>query len=116
MMKPKYAVFSALALVVLYAVSACQALGVPSLKSFNERLAGGYTSVTAVRQTATVLLNAQAISIKDAENVQKTADTAREGLDIATQLGNTPQGQDKLSTTLVILTQAQTYLNSRKPK
>lgn len=112
-MKPRYAAFATLALIAL---TACQSLGVPSPKSFNERLAGGYTSVIGVRQTATTLLTARAISIKDAENIQKTADTAREGLDIAAQLGNTPQGQDRLSTTLIILTQAQTYLNSRKPK
>lgn len=97
----------------LLAMVACTTL-VP--KTFNERLAAGYVTVTSVRQTTTTLLQGGKISSTDAQNVQKQADSVREGLDVARQLKLAlPQaGEDKLTATLAVLTSLQTYLEARQ--
>jgi hypothetical protein len=103
-----------LAATAVAVLSACASLGVPTPKTFSERLAAGYTSVTTTRQTATILLNGQVISSADATNIQKQADVAREGLDVARTL----QGIDaekKLDATLLILDAAHSYLCAKAP-
>lgn len=112
-MKTRYlsALFS-----VLVILSACQVLGTPTPKSYNERLAAGYTTLIAVRTTATSLLQSNFISADDAQHIQDTADKARTGLDLARTFGQTPRGEDKLTSTLIILTELQKYLAARSPK
>lgn len=104
------------AIVLMVAVAlmlpACQML-VP--KTFNERLATGYATVTTVRQTATTLLTSQAISSKDAQNIQNQANAARDGLDVARDIRAAFPGQaeDKLTATIQILTALQKYVESK---
>lgn len=102
-----------LAAVCLIVLAACQTL-IP--KTFNERLATGYVTVTTVRQTTTSLLVARKISADDAQNVQNQANLAREGLDLAQKLNETipMAAEDKLSATLVILQSLESYLAAKK--
>lgn len=101
---------------VLGLLSACAALGIPGAKSFNERLAVGYSTVTTVRQSATTLVQSDAISPEDADNVQKQADHARAGLDIASTLKNVDQqaADARLLSALQILHALEDYLRSRQ--
>lgn len=92
----------------------CQSLGIPVAKSFSERLAAGYASTTSVRTSATALLNGRVITSDDAINIQKQADVAREGLDVARTLPSM-QAEDKLQATLLILQAAQSYLCGKNP-
>jgi hypothetical protein len=100
--------------IVSVGMSACQTIGVPTPQTFSERLATGYSSVTAVRTSAATLLNGRVISSSDAENVQKQADTAREALDIARGLTGV-DAQNKLDSALLILQAAQAYLCKKNP-
>lgn len=93
---------------------ACASLGVPQPKTFNERLAAAYSSVTSVRASTTILLNGGVIGSADAVNVQRQADVAREGLDVARTLP-APQAETKLEATLLILQAAQSYLCAKSP-
>lgn len=102
-------------LVALALLTACAQLGVPTAKNFGERLAVGYIAVAGVRDGATTLLQARKITADDAQNIQKQADTARAGLDIARNLRATNPGaaEDRLSMTITALTALQTYLQAR---
>lgn len=75
------------ALGLLLFVAACAQLGLTAPKSFEEKLAVGYATVTQVRTSAATLVTARKISPDDAQNVQAQADNARTGLDIARRLG-----------------------------
>jgi hypothetical protein len=93
-------------------LAACASIGAPTPQTFNERLAAGYTTVTGVRQAATVLLTSQRITAADAQNVQNQADTARAGLDVAKSMSGTnlPAADTKLTATLTVLQALQAYL------
>lgn len=90
----------------------CAQLGVPTPDTFNQKLAVGVASVTEVRQTATTLLVAGKITSADAENIQKQADTARDGLNVARGLSGTDlsAASNKLTAATAILQALQTYL------
>lgn len=92
---------------------ACQQLGVPSPETFNQKLAVAYTSVTAVRTTATQLLAARKISPDDAENVNASADVARAGLDVARRTSDPAAANAKLTAAVAALTALQTYLATK---
>lgn len=96
--------------------TACAQLGMATPQTFNERLAAGYTSVSAVRDSAATLLTAGKIQVKDAENVQAQADNARAGLDLARGMSGTNPlaANDKLSATISLLTGIQQYLLTRQ--
>ena len=96
---------------------ACAQLGIPPAETFNQRIAVAYSTVTAVRDTATTLLKGKRITVQDAENVQQQADNARSGLDIARTMfadGKTIPADDKLQSVSVALRALQTYLASKK--
>jgi len=95
-------------------LASCTWLGLDSPQTFNERLAVGYTSVTAVRLAATDLLLAKKISVDDAQNVLEQSDNARAGLDIARTLNTVdPEAADRrLQSILTGLKALQAYLNS----
>jgi predicted secreted protein len=101
--------------VAVVALTACAALGISTPDTFNGRLASGYVTVTTVRQAGTSLLTSGKITVKDAENIQKQADTARDGLDVARSIHDTlpKQAEDKLATTLVILNALSGYVKSK---
>lgn len=108
-MKPKY-----LLPFLLLLLAGCAALGVPTPKSFNERVAAGYVAAAGLRTSAATLLNGGVISSKDAENVQKQADVAREGLDVARTLP-AADAENKLQATLALLNAAKGYLCGKNP-
>jgi hypothetical protein len=54
-----------------------------AVQSFDQRLASGYTSVTAVRTTATAAIDAGRVSSAQGENVLAITDQARKVLDAA---------------------------------
>jgi hypothetical protein len=103
-----------LACSLLVFLAGCAVFGVPQPQSFSERLAAGYTSVTTVRHTARILLDGQVISSADATNVQRQADVAREGLNVARSLEGI-DAEKKLEATLLILNSAQAYLCAKAP-
>ncbi len=110
--KAQYA-FLALTLTLL---AACSQLGIPKAETFNQRLAAGYTTVTSVRNSARILLNASAISATDAQNVQDQADQARAGLDLARSMHTAlpDAGEDKLLSAQKILAGLTEYLAQRQ--
>jgi len=112
MRKTSYAAFWAALLVML---TACQTLGVATPQTFNERLAAGYTTVTAARDTTATLLTSGKLSASDAQNTQAQLDNARTGLDLAREIHatNPPAGDAKLDAIVTGLTALQAYLQSR---
>lgn len=104
-------------LAAILVLAGCAAFGVPSPKSFSEKLATGYSNVTTLRQTTTILLNNRVITAKDAQNIQNNANTVRDGLDVARDLyAVRPQdGVDRLEVALVSLQALQRYVD-RKSK
>lgn len=92
-------------------LASCASLG------FNERMAYGYSAVTAARDTAGELLDAGTISADDAANVQAQADNLRAGLDIARSVyaADPTAGSDKLTAALAGLDALSVYLRSREP-
>lgn len=101
-----------IAVFVLTLVSACASIGLSTTPSFNEGMAIGLTTVTTVRTTATTLLNAKKLSADDGDNVLKTTDAARTGLDVARRLSATDlkSAQGKLDAVRAVLTAQQAYL------
>ena len=97
-------------------LTGCAVLGGPTPETFNQKLAVGYSTVTAVRSTATQLLQAKKIGSVDAQNVQKQADTAREGLDVAREVGKVDlkAGDLKLTSVTTALQALQRYLVSKQ--
>lgn len=95
----------------------CAQIGIQP-QTFNEKLAVAVTSVTAIRASATALVQAKKITADDGQNVQNQADTARQGLDLARTINATnPQGAaDKLGAASAVLTALQGYLASKGAK
>lgn len=98
---------------MVFAISACDS--VPKPKTFNESAAVAIVTVTQVRETATALLVAKKITVEDARNVQKQADNARSGIEVARALYKADPfaGQMELSTVVKGLTILQQYLTTR---
>lgn len=96
----------------------CAQLGVPTPDTVNQKIAVATVTVTSVRNTAATLVTAGKISPDDAENVQKQADTAREGLNVARTLGGKdPLAADnKVEAVTVILKALQSYLLTKQGK
>lgn len=89
---------AAAALVALVAI-ACAGAG------FNERLAGGYSAVGFSRDAAGALLDAQAIDVAQAEELQAQADNLRGALDIAREVStyDLSTAEAKLAATLAAI-------------
>ncbi len=94
---------------------ACAQVGLPTAETFNQKLAVGYGTVTQIRSSALTLLQTKKINADDAQNIQNTADRAREGLDIARTLSATDltAANNRLQMATTILTAAQAYLSTR---
>lgn len=95
-------------------LTSCAQLGVPKAETFNERLAVAYGTVTEVRKASTTLLQAKKISADDHENIEKQADNARAGLDIARKLPDPKAADAKLASVRSALTALQNYLATKK--
>jgi len=93
----------------------CAALDLEQPKTFNERLAAGYTTVTSVRDLTGSLLQADKITPEDAQQSQNQADNARAGLDIARSVHATDPtaGDAKLGSIITALNALSGYLISR---
>lgn len=75
-----------LAALLLSSCAMLQNMGLPAAETFNQKLVVGYSSVTQIRETATVLVQSGKISPDDAQQVQISADAARMGLDTARKM------------------------------
>lgn len=76
----------------LVALTACAALGVPKLHSFDEKVAGGYTAITTARTGALELLQAHEIMPSAARDANAKLDQLRGGLDLAERVHRTDPG------------------------
>jgi hypothetical protein len=114
-MRPDRSTIAAL-LLILMALSACAQLGIPSPKTFDERLVAGYATNTAVRESATELLKAKKISSSDAQHVLDATRNARQGLDIAKQLkAQDPKSAEaKLKAVRLTIDAVNNYLKSKE--
>jgi hypothetical protein len=96
-------------------LAACVSLEAP--KSFNERLAYGYASVSASRATATAMLERGRISVEEARNAQALADQSRAALDIARGTygsGDVSTAEGQLQLALTVLTSLETFLKEKQ--
>lgn len=107
--------YAALALLSVV-LTACAAMGVPPPETFNQKVAVAYATTTAVRTTATALVEARKISADDAMNVQTSADAARAGIDVARKVhaADPGAGNARLNAVMEGLKALSTYLASRK--
>jgi len=101
--------------VPILGMAACEKIGVPVAKTFNERTALALTQVTAVRESAAALLTADKIKADDAENINKQADYAREAVDLAVTFHATDptQAENRLAAAQAVVSALRTYLESR---
>lgn len=119
--------------VTLGMLQGCATLGVPAAKTFEERLAVGYATVTSVREAALTFLRDKADDAQneedpakrdallkqasdDAQNIQDQADEARRALDISRSLKGVDfkAADARLASTLQVLSALQTYLEGRR--
>ena len=75
-----------LTFVAMVVLAGCASLGLPQPQSFNQRLVVAYSTVTAVYNTTTVLVERGSMSGEEAVEVIEQADDLREGLDAAREL------------------------------
>lgn len=101
--------------ILLYALAGCAALGLSAPETFNQKLIVAYSTVTAVNNTAANLLNLRIITADDGENVLKSTDAAKAGIDVSRVIYRMdPTTADaKLNSVRVALTALQTYLATR---
>lgn len=93
----------------------CGSLGIPKAETFAQKLAGGYVTVSGIREGTLLLGQAGRITKDDAQNVQDQADNLRAGLDVADTLRSTQPAAagQKLSATLAALRALDAYVTSR---
>lgn len=97
-------------------LAACAQLGAPAPETLPQRIAVTVSTVTAVRESATSLLVAKRISVADAENVQRQADTVVAGAQVARSLASAdPAAADaKLQQVRAVLLALQSYLLAKE--
>lgn len=100
---------------ILFLLTGCSTLGIPTADTFNARLAVGYSTVTTVRLTAKTLLDSQRITAEDGQNVLDQTNHARAGLDIARKLAavDLKQADAKLTAIRITLDALKEYLDKR---
>lgn len=96
-------------------LTACASLGLAPAKTLSDRLAYGYSTLSAVQYAAATATTAGELSYSDAEDVLKLADQSRVLLDGAKAvLATDPEAAaTKLSLAVAILTQLQSYMRSK---
>lgn len=107
---------TALLIISLFLIAGCASVGLPTAETFNQKLAVGYGTVAQIRTTTAQLVNAKKLGSADAQNVQDQADTARKGLDLASELSKSDlaAANSRLVMVTTILQAAQTYLSSKQ--
>lgn len=96
-------------------LSACTSLGLTPAKSLSDRIAYGYSTLSAVQFAAANATNAGELSASDAEAVLKLADQSRVLLDGAKALlaSDPKAAATKLDLAVAVLTQIQNYLRAK---
>lgn len=105
--------------IALLVLAGCAQIGVAPPQSFDQQLAYGYGTITAVRTSAAQALQSQTIQVADAQQVLTATDTARTGLDAAkaaSGLGDTTTATGKLTAAMAVLTQVQQFLTTKGVK
>jgi hypothetical protein len=95
----------------------CKSTGLTTPQNTEQKIAYGYSTVTAVRTTAADLLEAGKISVDTAKTVQDSADLARATLDQAkafTAAGDTNKANQSLAAATSLLNSLQQLLATRK--
>jgi len=107
-----------LSALVLTVLTACASLGLAKPESFNEKASVAISSVTAVRQTAAALLQADKITAADAQNIQNQANNARAGITVAIAINATDPkaAENRLTAVLVGLNAITAYLATQQGK
>jgi hypothetical protein len=94
---------------VTMSLHGCAQLGVTQAKTFNENVAYAMAQTTALREAATVSLNAGQLSVEDAEYVLQLTDRSRTMIDAA-RVAHT---EGRMQLVINVLTQLQAYLNAK---
>lgn len=107
--------FTHVAMVAVLSLVACSSVGLPEARTFMERSAVAYGTVTAVRNTTTDLLVAKKLGYSDARNVLRQTDIARTGIDaaVAAYTQSPAEGETKLEAASRILRDLQSFLQLR---
>lgn len=107
-----------LPLSLLLLLCSCSSLGLAPAQGFDQKLAYAEQVDTSVLTASTAALRAGEISSADQQQVITMADQAKALIDSAKLLSSTDptQANAKLALASAVLTQIQTYLNSRKGK
>jgi hypothetical protein len=98
-------------------IAGCAALGLAPAQTFEQKLAYGYGTYTAVQQAATQALADHVLSSADGGQVLKLADESRTLLDgarAANKVGDLTTANGKLALATQVLVQLQTYLRSKQ--
>lgn len=97
---------------ILILIAGCASIAKP--QSFDQQLAYVQSGITSVRQTATDLLRRDRITPSKALQINAEADKARAYVRVARGLGDVPEGRDKLSLAVSILTSIEAELKSHE--
>lgn len=97
------------------ALVACQTIGVPAPKGFDQQLAEAYGTHTAVVSATATALASGAITSSEAQAVQTQAIASRALLDAAraAESSNPAGASNNLALAVTALTALQTYLNAQ---
>lgn len=91
----------------------CAQLGVPTPGTLNQKIAVALSANTAVRQTATTLLQAKKLDAADGQNILTATDNARAGIDVARKLGPVDAG-NRLTAIQATLQALSAYLATKQ--
>lgn len=108
---------SFLFLLFAFVLSSCAQLGLKAPETFNQKVAVAYGTITQVRESATMLLEQNKITVQDAQHVQTTADTARQGIEAARMMhaqGSLAPAEQKIAMVRTVLQALSAYLASRQ--
>lgn len=106
----------AVAFLATVVLAACTGIGLQAPQSFEQRLAYGYATATAVVETAAVSVQRGELSKPDGEAVLDAADSAKAALDVARVAygaGDIETAEGRLSVATTLLVQLQNYLRQK---
>jgi len=103
---------SALACVAALIAAGCSSLGLATATTFNEKLAVGYESDTAIVTSTDTLLKAGKITAQVASNIEAQCNNLKAALDIANtvEMTNATDGGNQLAAALTALNALSSYL------
>lgn len=106
----------ALQIAAVVLIGACASVGIKPPESFEDHIANAYASLTAARDTSTILAQNGKLSRKDFEVFINQCDSARESIELARELHklDAPAGQERLDSAITILNALNEYLTKRQ--